>query len=251
MSERPSRENMSHEEDADVDAQEYVLPEAEFPEEWYEEEQGQKAELQDAALGAPRGPPITHHSEQEQVDQSNLKLRAVISPKRALIVQSPWASLLVDGEKTVEIRGSATKMFGSIAIAQSKSKLLIGEVTLESCCLIAVRDEDGRLQDVPGSLHTLDSLKDAHRIKDVGSIPYGKVYAWFVTKCVKYDTPVSYVHPRGAVVWVSLLPKSEEKKEQKARKAMKASKDTKFKARIFISMHIVQARFSDMVDSIS
>ena len=28
-------------------------------------------------------------------------------------------------------------------------------------------------------------------------------------------------------------------------------KDTKFKARIFISMHIVQARFSDMVDSIS
>ena len=127
MSERPSRENMSHEEDA---------------------------------------------------DQSNLKLRAVISPKRALIVQSPWASLLVDGEKTVEIRGSATKMFGSIAIAQSKSKLLIGEVTLESCCLIAVRDEDGRLQDVPGSLHTLDSLKDAHRIKDVGSIPYGKVYSW-------------------------------------------------------------------------
>ena len=170
-------------------------------------------------------------SHEEDADQSNLKLRAVISPKRALIVQSPWASLLVDGEKTVEIRGSATKMFGSIAIAQSKSKLLIGEVTLESCCLIAVRDEDGRLQDVPGSLHTLDSLKDAHRIKDVGSIPYGKVYAWFVTKCVKYDTPVSYVHPRGAVVWVSLLPKSEEKKEQKARKAMKASKVVKDRRR--------------------
>ena len=157
-----------------------------------------------------------------------LKLRAAMSPKRALIVQSPWANLLVKGEKTVEIRGSATKMFGTIAIAQSKSKLLIGEVTLESCCLIAVRDADGRLQDVPGSLHTLDSLKDAHRIEDVGSIPYGKVYAWFVTKCVKYDTPLSYVHPRGAVVWVSL---SAEKTEQKARKAMKTSKVVKDRRR--------------------
>ena len=114
MSERPSRENMNHEEDAHVDAQENVLPEAkfphedadldaqekvlpeaefpeedadvdaqenvlpaeEFPEEWYEEEQGQEAELQDAALGAPRGPPNTHHSEQEKVDHSNLQLVA-------------------------------------------------------------------------------------------------------------------------------------------------------------------------------
>ena len=76
MSERPSWESMSHEEEAEVGAQEDVLPESEFPPEWHEDEEGEGAELQDAALGAPQGPPTTHHSERELGDLSLLQLVA-------------------------------------------------------------------------------------------------------------------------------------------------------------------------------
>ena len=130
-------------------------------------------------------------------------------PTRALVVKKPWARLLVNGVKTVEIRGSSTKLVGNtIAVAQSGSQVLLGEVFLESCRLVAVRNEQGSLEDVPGERHTLKSLKFSHCIEDLNCIPYNRVYAWFVTNNVAYFTPVPYVHPPGAVCWVDLEAKS-------------------------------------------
>lgn len=117
-------------------------------------------------------------------------------PTRALVVRQPWARLLVNGVKTVEIRGSSTKLVGNIiAVAQSGSQVLLGEVFLESCRLVAVRNEQGLLEDVPGERHTLKSLKFAHCIEDLNQIPYNRVYAWFVTNNLAYFTPVPLCAP--------------------------------------------------------
>ena len=52
-------------------------------------------------------------------------------PTQALIVKEPWATMLCNGSKTMEIRGSKTSKVGErIAIARSGSGLLIGEVTI-------------------------------------------------------------------------------------------------------------------------
>lgn len=146
-------------------------------------------------------------------------------PAVALLVKPPWARLLVNGVKTVEVRGKATERIGQrVAIAQSGSQLLVGEVSLEGCCLVAVRNEQGLLEDVPGAPHTLDSLKYAHCIEDLTCIPYDKVYAWFVNNNLAYFNPVPYVHPRGAVTWVNLSKPVEEGKRKKTRQPDRKNK---------------------------
>lgn len=127
-----------------------------------------------------------------------------MSPTQALLVKKPWASLLVSGQKTIELRGSATSKVGQrICIAESGSQVLVGEVVIQKCLLVAVRDQYGILQDVDGS-PSLASLSVLHRVFDLTAIPYQKVYAWYVTDCSAYDTPVPYKHPSGAVIWMNL-----------------------------------------------
>ena len=109
----------------------------------------------------------------------------------------------------------------AIAVAKSGSQVLLGEVFLESCCLVAVRNEQGFLEDVAGERHTLESLKFAHCVEDLTCIPYSKVYAWFVTNNLAYFTPVPYVHPHGAVTWVDLSKPAERKACKRVRKNSK------------------------------
>jgi hypothetical protein len=58
----------------------------------------------------------------------------------ALVVKEPWASLLVTGQKTLELRKSHTKKTGRIAIASKGSGLLIGEVQLEHSTAMNIDD---------------------------------------------------------------------------------------------------------------
>lgn len=146
-------------------------------------------------------------------------------------MKNPYAEMLVTGQKTVEIRGSATEVGRTVAIALSGSKTLLGEVRLESCQLVAVKNAAGQLEDVVGSEHTLASLKAQHRIENpMESVSYNKVYAWFVSSPLRYLVPVAYSHPTGAQLWVKLsgkeqepkskaLPKSKAKPKRKTRKA--------------------------------
>ena len=130
-------------------------------------------------------------------------------PARALLVKPPYAHQIVNGVKTVEIRGAATNLVGErICIAQSGSQLLVGEVTLDDCRLLAIRDEQGGLLNVDGSQDTLASLRHAHCIEDLESIPYKKIYGWFLTNNVGYPTPLPYEHPQGAQCWVRLAKHS-------------------------------------------
>jgi hypothetical protein len=44
-----------------------------------------------------------------------------------------------------------------------------------------------------------------HRIVDLSCVPYKKMYAWVLENPVRYQEPVPYRHPQGAVKWVDLV----------------------------------------------
>ena len=63
--------------------------------------------------------------------------------KCALILKEPWASLVVSGEKTLEIRTMKTKKIGKeIYIAKAGTKTLIGKVTIDKCILLSENECD-------------------------------------------------------------------------------------------------------------
>ena len=107
----------------------------------------------------------------------------------ALIVKEPWATMLVMGEKTLELRTTRTKKIGQeIYIAKAGTKTLIGKVTIESCQLLT--DQEYHL------------LADKH--KALGVYPHRQVYGWFLTDAIPFEKPLPYTHPRGAQIWVKV-----------------------------------------------
>jgi len=108
----------------------------------------------------------------------------------ALIIREEPLSKILAGTKTWEIRGSATKRRGRIALVQSKSGLVVG-----TCDLV----------DVVGPL-SLGELRRASRRSGFmpDRLPYASTHAWAVRNARRLRTPVAYEHPAGAVIWVKL-----------------------------------------------
>eukprot|EP00438_Fugacium_kawagutii_P036359 Skav221513 [mRNA] locus=scaffold5053:53540:55329:+ [translate_table: standard] len=57
----------------------------------------------------------------------------------ALLLRPPWAQLVVAGEKVWELRSTAVHRRGRIAIAESGSGILLGEVTIVDCVRVGRR----------------------------------------------------------------------------------------------------------------
>jgi hypothetical protein len=116
------------------------------------------------------------------------------SPKNAithaLIIREEPLSKILAGTKTWEIRGSATKRRGRIALVQSKSGLVVG-----ICDLV----------DVVGPLG-LGELRRASRRSGFmpDRLPYASTHAWVMRHARRLRTPIPYAHPAGAVIWVKL-----------------------------------------------
>jgi len=108
----------------------------------------------------------------------------------ALIIREEPLAKILAGKKTWEIRGSATKRRGRIALVQSKSRLVVGTA---------------ELVDVRGPL-SLAELRDAsHRSQFRPSeLPYRSTFAWVLCGARRLRNPVPYEHPPGAVIWVKL-----------------------------------------------
>jgi hypothetical protein len=115
---------------------------------------------------------------------------------RLLIVAEPWASLLVDGDKTWELRTTSTKVRGSVGIASKGTGTIIGAVSLV--------DVHG-----PFSSEEIGEYEHLHQVPDDDTSTYSGpqgLYAWGVADAVRFETPVPYRHPQGAVIWVLLDP---------------------------------------------
>jgi hypothetical protein len=115
---------------------------------------------------------------------------------RLLVVAEPWASLLVDGDKTWELRTTSTKARGPIGIAAKGTGTIVGAVEL-----VDVHGPYSRAEIAP--------YEDLHRVPASATSTYSGprgLYGWEVTGAHRFDPPVPYHHPQGAVIWVRLEP---------------------------------------------
>jgi hypothetical protein len=113
---------------------------------------------------------------------------------KGLILKEPWIDLILTGEKVWEIRGSNTKIRGTIALIKSGSGSVVG--------LCDLKDVVG-----PLSLSKFRRSKSFHAIPSnqlKNGLPYQNTYAWVLDNTICLRKPVSYRHPRGAVIWVNL-----------------------------------------------
>ena len=120
---------------------------------------------------------------------------------RALVVRVPWASMIVQGTKSWEIRGAATTIRGTIAIAAKGTGTIVGV-----CSLVDVRgplsaDEYAASRTLRGAGGELSSP----------SLPYGRTYAWVLSDPRPVIPHIRYPHPSGAVIWVRLPMDTQEK----------------------------------------
>lgn len=106
-----------------------------------------------------------------------------------LIVKKPWIDLILDGEKTWEIRGCDTKKRGRILLAESGTGLIRGSVELHHTCRLLEED--------------FETYRRKHQIPcQFEELPYKEPHIWWVRKPNRFEKPVPYKHPQGAVIWV-------------------------------------------------
>lgn len=110
---------------------------------------------------------------------------------KALIVKQPWIDYLLNGEKVWEIRSSNSNIRGTVGLIQSGTGKIFGTIELVDSILL---DEQ-----------TYFSSKDKHCIPTDGkTMPYKKTHAWVMKNPKRFETPIPYNHPLGAVIWVNV-----------------------------------------------
>lgn len=114
---------------------------------------------------------------------------------KGLVIRSPWVELILDGLKTWELRGRATRVRGRIALIRKGSGTVVGH-----CNVVGVVG--------PLSRAELLSSTRRHRVES-RELPgvvarYRKAYAWVLANPRRLKRPARYRHPSGAVIWVNL-----------------------------------------------
>jgi hypothetical protein len=121
--------------------------------------------------------------------------RSIKTERRGLVIRKPYVDWILAGKKTWEIRGSATKVRGRIALIAGGTGTVVG-----TCELVDVR----------GPLKSADLKANARKLNVTqaemsGPRYYGDhTYAWVLTAIRRLRTPIRYRHPSGAVIWVTL-----------------------------------------------
>lgn len=113
---------------------------------------------------------------------------------RGLIIKQPWADMIVNGEKTWELRKTCTKHRGELFILSGGK--IIGK---------------GNLTDVygPFSAQGLSRYFKKHKANNGDLLKYSKGKKLFIWDIFGAKIkPIHYEHPKGAVVWVKLTDDS-------------------------------------------
>jgi ASCH domain. len=116
----------------------------------------------------------------------------VIDFSHALIIDEPWISLILSGEKTWEMRSKSTKIRGKIGLIKKGSGLIVGTAVLTDS--------------LPSmTIDVLPTYNKHHQI------PLDKAYLlakwntpWVLDAAIQLEQPIPYIHKQGAVVWVKL-----------------------------------------------
>ena len=115
-------------------------------------------------------------------------------PARALKVHRQWADLILDGTKTWEMRGSATSIRGRVALAVTKTNVLVGDVEIVGCKKVG--PAEFQASDNKHCVRDPVAVKQAHA--------YNELFAWILANPRRYKEPTPYPNPSGAVIWVLL-----------------------------------------------
>jgi hypothetical protein len=108
----------------------------------------------------------------------------------ALIIKKQWLDLILSGEKIWEMRSRPTKIRGRIALIEQGTGLIVGECNL---------DHVGQCIDS----FNIGYGQHLHMIEDLSLLEKWN-YPWVLSCAGRYDKPIPYQHPQGAVVWVKL-----------------------------------------------
>lgn len=110
--------------------------------------------------------------------------------ERALIIKKKWLDKIFHEGKTWEMRSRPTNINGKIGLIESGSGLIMGEAILIGCSSIPMKA----------------NLKyfDKHKIEDIELLKKWK-YPWILSDVKRYENPIPYKHPRGAMIWVKLI----------------------------------------------
>jgi len=113
--------------------------------------------------------------------------------ERALIVRNPWIDLILSGQKTWEMRSRPTNVRGAIGLIEAGSGLIVGSTTITDSLDEIIFDES-----ICSYGH-----RDKHCIDNDIAIDIWR-YPWVLSDTKRFEAPVPYQHPRGAVVWVNI-----------------------------------------------
>ena len=113
---------------------------------------------------------------------------------KGLIIKEKWANLILNGDKTIEIRSSNTKHRGKFGIVISGTKKVWG--TAELVDAIPLTKELFEVE-----------LKDKHKVdlsfNELTDL-YPKPYGWVIKNVEKFDEPIPYNQKKGAIIWVNI-----------------------------------------------
>lgn len=122
------------------------------------------------------------------------EMEKFIIPKeltKGLILREPWINLILEGDKTWEMRASNIKIRGPISLIQSKTGMLTGMCEVKDVLYIPTLDDLIRHQ----NKHRVDFSNDEYERYH---------YAWVIENPKRFKVPIPYTHPKGAVIWVNL-----------------------------------------------
>jgi hypothetical protein len=114
-------------------------------------------------------------------------------PTRGLVIRQPWLDHFMAGHKRWEIRSRPCRLRGRVALIEAGQGHIVALATLAQC--------KGPL--LPKDW---DHAKAAGHVvgPEADVLGYAQAYAWVLNDIKPLDLPVSYVHPRGAIIWVKL-----------------------------------------------
>jgi hypothetical protein len=113
---------------------------------------------------------------------------------RGLIIGVEPVEQILEGRKIWEMRGRLTHIRGRIALIKKGSKTVVGFADIVAC--------HGPLSLSDLRRHRLKHLPTAKEHRS--GLGYKKTYAWQLEKIKRLSQPVPYIHPSGAVIWVTL-----------------------------------------------
>ena len=112
--------------------------------------------------------------------------------RQALIIKPRWLNEIYFNGKYWEMRSSATAKRGTFGFIEQGAGLITGQFDL--------------IDSLPPILpEEYQKHYSKHRIPgDLGHLRDKYVYPWVMSNIIKFDDPVPYSHPQGAVIWVNI-----------------------------------------------